>query len=91
MVRWHRQRVTFHDAQSFALTTTGQPGRTYTSIAQARSDGNNARIWGGMHYSSTVNISDAEGEAIARYVNAMKMFREQDREDDREQELQEQE
>ena len=43
--------------------------RTYSSIAQARPDGNNARVWGGMHYPSTVGISDAEGEAIANYVN----------------------
>jgi hypothetical protein len=63
----------FDDDQTFKLTTAGQPSRTYTSIAQARSDGNNARVWGGMHYPSTVEISDAEGEAIAKYiiVNAM--------------------
>ena len=59
----------FDDAQTFTLTTAGQPSRTYTSIAQARADGNNARVWGGMHYPSTVAISDAEGEAIANYVN----------------------
>jgi membrane-associated phospholipid phosphatase len=61
--------------QTFTLTTTGQPSRTYTSIAQARSDGNNARVWGGMHYPSTVEISDAEGEAIAHYVNENSMQR----------------
>jgi hypothetical protein len=61
--------------QTFTLTTTGQPSRTYTSIAQARSDGNNARVWGGMHYPSTVAISDAEGEAIAKYVNSHSMQR----------------
>jgi hypothetical protein len=55
--------------QTFTLTTIGQPTYSYTSIAQARSDGNNARVWGGMHYPSTVAISDAEGEAIANYVN----------------------
>jgi hypothetical protein len=55
--------------QTFTVTTAGQPGRTYTSIAQARSDGNNARVWGGLHYPSSVAISDAEGEAIASYVN----------------------
>jgi hypothetical protein len=55
--------------QTFTLTTAGQPSRTYNSIAQARSDGNNARVWGGMHYRSTVAVSDAEGEAIANYVN----------------------
>ena len=65
----------FHDAQTFTLTTTGQPNRTYTSISQARADGNNARVWGGMHYPSTVEISDAEGEAIADYVNEHSMRR----------------
>ena len=63
--------------QTFTLTTTGQPNRLYTSIARARSDGNNARVWGGMHYPSTVRISDAVGEAIAEYVdmNSMKRLR----------------
>ncbi|HEX2455503.1 MAG TPA: hypothetical protein VHI99_17530, partial [Vicinamibacterales bacterium] len=63
------------DAQTFTLTTAGQPERTYTSIAQARSDGNNARVWGGMHYPSTVAISDAEGEAIATWINLNSMQR----------------
>ena len=63
--------------QTFTLTTTGQPNRIYTSIARARSDGNNGRVWGGMHYPSTVRISDAVGEAIAEYVdtNSMKRLR----------------
>jgi len=65
----------FGPQQTFTLTTTGQPSRTYTSIADARSDGNNARVWGGMHYPSTVAISDAEGEAIANYVNQHAMQR----------------
>jgi len=65
----------FDDEQAFMLTTTGQPSRTYISIAQARSDGNNGRVWGGMHYPSTVDISDAEGEAIANYVNLNSMQR----------------
>ena len=63
----------FDDAQTFALTTSGQPGQTYSGISQARADGNNARVWGGMHYPSTVAISDAAGEAIAEYVNANSM------------------
>src|SRR5262245_54750890 len=61
--------------QTFTLTTREQPDRTYNSIAQARSDGNNARVWGGMHYPSTVEISDAEGESIANYVNLNSMKR----------------
>ena len=63
----------FSDAQTFTLTATGLPSRTYSSIAQARQDGNDARVWGGMHYPSTVAISDAEGEAVANYVNANSM------------------
>jgi hypothetical protein len=65
----------FHRRQTFTLTTTGQPSRMYTSITEARSDGNNARVWGGMHYPSTVEISDAMGEAIAKYVNRNAMQR----------------
>ena len=63
----------FGDRQTFTLTTPGQPNRTYTSIRQARVDGNNARVWGGMHYPSTVAISDAVGRAIARYVDRNSM------------------
>jgi hypothetical protein len=66
-------RIHFGDRQTFTLTTAGQPNRTYTSIAQAREDGNNARVWGGMHYPSTVAMSDAVGKAIARYVNRNSM------------------
>ena len=65
----------FEDEQTFTLTTPGQPDRTYSSIAHARADGNNARVWGGMHYPSTVAISTAVGEAIAEYVNRNAMQR----------------
>ena len=65
----------FGDRQRFTLTTPGQPNRTYASIRQARTDGNNARVWGGMHYPSTVAISDAVGRAIARYVDRNSMQR----------------
>jgi hypothetical protein len=65
-------RDQFGDKQVFTLTT-GSTSLTYTSIAQARADGNNARVWGGMHYPSTVAISDAVGEAIADYVNQHSM------------------
>jgi len=60
--------------QIFTLTT-GQSSRTYKSIARARLDGNRARVWGGMHYPSTVAVSDATGEAIASYVNVHAMRR----------------
>jgi hypothetical protein len=65
----------FTDGQTFKLTTAGLPERTYSSLSQARSDGNNARVWGGMHYPSTVAISDAEGAAIAGYINQNAMQR----------------
>jgi hypothetical protein len=65
----------FRNRQAFTLTTNGQPSRTYLSITQARSDGNKARVWGGMHYPSTVEISDHLGEAIAKYVNKRFMRR----------------
>ena len=64
----------FADDQTFTLTT-GLQNRTYASISQARTDGNNARVWGGMHYPSTVAVSDAVGEAIANYVDMNAMLR----------------
>jgi hypothetical protein len=69
----------FDGFQTFTLTTSGLPDRTYNDISQARADGNNARIWGGMHYPSTVAISDAAGEATADYVdaNSMQLLRDQ--------------
>ena len=74
----------FDDAQTFTLTTRQSsgadlPNRTYTSISQARSDGNNARVWGGMHYPSTVDISDSVGAAIAEYINRNFMIAERTR------------
>ena len=70
----HSPKPNFADIESFTLTT-GLSSETYAEIAQARADGNNARIGGGMHYPSTVAISDAVGEAIAKYVNANAMLR----------------
>jgi hypothetical protein len=67
----------FDDVQTFTLTTRSAgvdlPSRTYSSISQARADGNNARIWGGMHYPSTIAISSQLGETIANYVNQSAM------------------
>jgi membrane-associated phospholipid phosphatase len=63
------QRYFEHGSQTFTLTTTGLPSRTYDSIAQARADGNNGRVWGGMHFPSTIAISDGVGEAVADYVS----------------------
>jgi hypothetical protein len=64
----------FDDKQTFTLTTAGQGSRTYTRISHARSDGDNARVWGGMHYPSSVAISSGMGRKVAQYVdrNAMR-------------------
>ena len=64
----------FSDAQTFTLTTTGLGSRTYTRISKARSDGNNARVWGGMHYPSSAAISSDMGKKIAKYVNTHAML-----------------
>lgn len=74
----------FGDAQTFTLKTkVGNdflPDRTYHSITQARADGNDARVWGGMHFPSTVAASDDLGELVASHVNvnAMKPVRGQE-------------
>jgi membrane-associated phospholipid phosphatase len=65
----------FADSQSFTLTTPGLESRTYSSITQARQDGNNARVWGGMHFPSTVDASDTNGAEIAAWVNRNAMQR----------------
>jgi hypothetical protein len=63
----------FGSRQTFTVTTPGQPVRTYTDIAQGRADGNNARVWGGLHYPTTVAISDGVGQTIAKYINQNSM------------------
>jgi membrane-associated phospholipid phosphatase len=63
----------FGDATGSFILTTGAASRTYDSITQAREDGNNARVWGGMHYPSSVAVSDAMGAAIAIYVDQTAM------------------
>ena len=65
----------FGDATGSFVLTTGSTSRTYQSITQARTDGNDARTWGGMHYPSTNAVSDAVGSAIAVYVDQTVMQR----------------
>lgn len=55
----------------FAATLPTPPGlqpRSYTSLSAAEREGNEARIYGGMHYRSSVDASAAVGHAIARHV-----------------------
>lgn len=65
----------FGDASASFTLTTGSASRTYDSITQAREDGNNARVWGGMHYPSTIAVSDSMGSVIALYVDQTAMQR----------------
>lgn len=53
-----------------ALPPGVTPTRSFASIAQAEQEGNDARIFDGMHYGSSVNVADSEGRAIAAYVMA---------------------
>lgn len=49
----------------------GVPGsRTYASLAQAEKDANDARLFGGMHYPSSIAASNSEGHRIAAFVLA---------------------
>lgn len=65
----------FGDASGSFVLTTGSTSFTYDSLMRAREDGNNARIWGGMHYPSSVAISDAMGSSIGLYVDQTAMQR----------------
>jgi len=53
-----------------ALPPGVTPTRRFTSIAQAEQEGNDARVFAGQHYRSSVNVADSEGRAIAAYVMA---------------------
>jgi hypothetical protein len=53
-----------------ALPPGVTPSRSFTSIAQAEQEGNDARVFGGLHYRSSVNVADSEGRTIAAYVMA---------------------
>jgi hypothetical protein len=64
----------FDDTQTFTLTTPNLPDRTYMSLSRAREDADSARVWGGLHYPSTVAISDAEGAEIAEYIDCHVML-----------------
>ena len=42
--------------------------RSLASIAQAEQEANAARLYGGLHYTSSIRASDAEGRNIADFV-----------------------
>jgi len=65
----------FGDGSGSFVVTTGAASFTYSSITGAREDANNARVWGGMHYPSTVAVSDALGSAIGIYIDQTVMQR----------------
>jgi hypothetical protein len=53
-----------------ALPPGVTPTRSFTGIVQAEQEGNDARVFGGLHYRSSVNVADTEGRTIAAYVMA---------------------
>jgi hypothetical protein len=56
---------------AFAALPPGvTPSRSFTSIAEAEQEANDARVIGGLHYRSSVNVADGEGRMIAAYVMA---------------------
>jgi hypothetical protein len=70
-------RQVFGDNHSFTLhpqfastlpTPPNLQPRSFTSLTAAEQEGNEARIYGGMHYRSSVDASAAVGHAVARYV-----------------------
>jgi hypothetical protein len=65
----------FGDASGSFTLTTGSTSRTYLSITQARNDGNDARVWGGMHYPTSVVASDFMGSLVASYIDQTAMQR----------------
>ena len=54
---------------AFGALPPGSTGfRSLTSIAQAEDEANDARLYGGLHYRSSIRGSDAEGRTIADFV-----------------------
>ncbi len=54
---------------AFGALPPGSAGsRSLTNIAQAEDEANAARLYGGLHYTSSIRASDAEGRAIADFV-----------------------
>jgi len=54
---------------AYAALPPGSAGtRSLASIAQAEQEANAARLYGGLHYTSSIRASDAEGRNIADFV-----------------------
>jgi membrane-associated phospholipid phosphatase len=72
-------RLAFGDHHPFTLhpqfgptlpTPADLQPRSFTSLTAAEHEGNEARIYGGMHYRSSVDVSAALGHAIAKHIFA---------------------
>ncbi len=55
---------------SILPTPPGLLPRNYNSISAVERDGSDARIFGGMHYRSSNNVSSAQGRAVAEWILA---------------------
>lgn len=66
-------QATFEVHPQYNSTLPTPPGllpRSYSSISAVERDGSDARIFGGMHYRSSNNVSSALGHAVADWVLA---------------------
>ena len=63
------QRVLRHEALELTLTSTS-PGRTrtYSALDELVDDVENARVWGGLHYRTTMTETAKHFPRIARDV-----------------------
>src|ERR1044072_3434400 len=55
---------------SFTLTFAGMPGvvRQYTSLHQLEDEVSMARIWGGVHYRTSIEVGRGMGKKVGEYV-----------------------
>lgn len=59
------------DDHTFTLTAASWPGvsRTYNSFSEAADDVSNARVWGGLHFRNSCNVSHHIGyDLLSEYV-----------------------
>jgi hypothetical protein len=60
----------FGDNTTFSITSEALPGvtRSFNSFSQATDELNDARVFGGIHFRTAVNVGRALGVQVAQYV-----------------------
>ncbi len=65
----HQDTFEVHPQYNSTLPTPpGLQPRSYDSISAMEQEGLDARVFGGMHYRSSANVTDAGGHAIAHWI-----------------------